>query len=200
MIRRRLARTLLAALVLTACGPRTTPPPEPGTTRGVPPDLRGVRVLLFPVQQNLAVPGDPDAELAFGLRERGRGVLWVSAEEVEEVLARSPAMQARTRGLPVGVFLQAEVERVGDPLYGELRRTASLVDAAVAFIPVQASLEAAPGGDPRVRFHAALIDVRTGRVLWFGVLEGGAFPARDPRGLASAVDEVARTLVWYGSP
>jgi hypothetical protein len=116
------------------------------------------------------------------------------------MLARSPAMQARTRGLPVGIFLQAEVERVGDPLYGELRRTASLVDAAVAFIPVQASLEAAPGGDPRVRFQSALIDVRTGRVLWFGVLEGGAFPARDPRGLASAVDEVARTLIWYGGP
>jgi hypothetical protein len=188
------------ALLLTACGPRTTPPPEPGTTRGVPPDLRGVRVLLLPVQQNLAVPGDPDAELAYGLRERGRGILWVSAAEVEEMLARSPAMQARTRGLPVGIFLQAEVERVGDPLYGELRRTASLVDAAVAFIPVQASLEAAPGGDPRVRFQAALVDVRTGRVLWYGVLEGGAFPARDPRGLASAVDEVARALIWYGGP
>jgi hypothetical protein len=189
---------VLAALLLAACGPKTAPPPAPGTTRGVPPDLRGVKVLLLPVQQNLAVPGDPDAELAYGLRERGPDVLWVSAAEVEEVLARSPAMQARTRGLPVGIFLQAEVERVGDPLYGELRRTASLVDASVAFIPIQSSLEATPGEEPRVRFQATLIDVRTGRVLWFGVLEGGAYPARDPRGLASAVDEVARTLIWYG--
>jgi hypothetical protein len=159
-----------------------------------------VRVLLLPVQQNLAVPGDPDAELAFGLRERGRGVLWISAAEVEEVLARSPAMQARTRGLPVGIFLQAEVERVGDPLYGELRRTASLVDAAVVLLPVQASLEGTPGQDPRVRFQATLIEVRTGRVMWFGVLEGGTYPANDPRGLASAVEEVARTLIWYGGP
>lgn len=184
--------------VLAACGPRTSPPPEPGTTRGVAPDLRGVRVLLLPVQQNLAVPGDVDAELAFGLRERGRGVEWISTAEVEEVLARSPAIQARTRGLPVGIFLQAEVDRIGDPLYGELRRTATLVDATAALLPIQASLEAAPGADPRVRLHATLIEVRTGRVLWFGVLEGGAYPANDPRGLASAVEELARTLIWYG--
>jgi len=193
-------RIAVLALAIAACGPRSTPPPEPGTTRGVPPDLRGVRVMLLPVQQNLAVPGDPDAELAYGLRERGQGVLWVSAAEVDQMLARNPAMQARTRGLPVGVFLQAEVERIGDPLYGELRRAASLVDAAVVFLPIQASLEAAPGEDPRVRFTSTLIDARSGRVLWFGILEGGAFPARDPRGLASAVDEVARTLIWYAGP
>jgi hypothetical protein len=200
-VRRRFAVVALAgALAISACGPRTAPPPEPGSTRGVAPDLRGVRVLLLPVQQNLAVPGDPDAELSYGLRERGRGVLWVSADEVEQMLARSPAMQGRTRGLPVGVFLQAEVERIGDPLYGELRRTASLVDAEAVFLPVQASLEALPGEDPRVRFVSTLIDVRTGRIMWFGVLEGGAFPAGDPRALASAVDEVARTLIWYAGP
>jgi hypothetical protein len=197
-VRGRRAGIALAAAWLVACGPRTALPPEPGTTRGVAPDLRGVRVLILPVQQNLAVPGDLDAELSFGLRERGRGVLWVSASEAEEVMARSPAMQARTRGLPVGIFLQAEVQRVGDPLYGELRRTASLVDASAVFLPVEASLEAAPGEDPRVRFTTTLIEVRTGRVMWFGVLEGRSFPAGDPRGLASAVEEVARTLIWYG--
>jgi hypothetical protein len=159
-----------------------------------------VRVLLLPVQENLAVSGDADAELAYGLRERGSGISWISAADVEERLARSPAVQARTRGLPVGVFLQAEVNRIGDPLYGDLRRTAALVDAEAVLVPVQASLQAAPGEDPRVRFVTALIDVRSGRVLWFGVLEGGPFPAGDPRGLASAVDEVARTLIWYGGP
>jgi hypothetical protein len=186
------------ASVLAACG--TAPPPEPGTTRGVAPDLRGRRVLLLPVQQNLGVVGDLDAELAYSLRERGRGIEWISAAEVEERMARSPGMQARTRGLPVSVFLQAEVDRVGDPLYGELRRTAALVDAEAVFLPVQASLESPPGEDPRVRFVATLIDVRTGRVAWFGLLEGGAFPAGDPRGLASAVDEIARSLLWYARP
>lgn len=194
----RAAASWVAAAVLVACG--TAPPPEPGATRGVAPDLRGLSVLLLPLQQNLGVVGDPDAELAYGLRQRGRDIAWISAAAVEERMARSPGVPARTRGLPVSVFLQAEVDRVGDPLYGELRRTAALVDAEVVFLPVQASLEAAPGADPRVRFVSALIDVRTGRVGWFGVLEGGAFPSGDPRGLASAVDEIARTLLWYMRP
>jgi hypothetical protein len=119
--------------------------------------------------------------------------------EVEEILARSPAVQARTRGLQVGSFIAAEVERVGDPLYGELRRLASLVDADVVLLPVQSALVAVPGGEPSVRFWTALIDVRSGRVLWFSVLDGEPFPRGDPRGLASAVDALARTLLWYAT-
>jgi hypothetical protein len=182
-----------------ACG-GTAPPPEPGTIQGVAPDLRGVRVLLLPVQQNLGVPGDLDAELAYGLRERGRDVSWITTAEVEEVLARSPALQTRTRGLPVGIFVQAEVERIGDPLFGELRRIAAVVDAQAIVLPVQGALASAPGEAPRVRLWAALVDVRSGRVPWFVVMEGGPFPAGDPRALASAVDQVAQSLFWYVTP
>jgi hypothetical protein len=180
-----------------ACGSRSAPPPEPGTVRGFAPDLRGRRVLLLPVQQNLGVPGDPDAEMAFGLQARGAGVEWVLPAEVDAVLARSPSVQARTRGLPVGAFTVAEVERVGDPLYGELRRMASLVSADAVLLPVQAAVALEPDAQPRVRLWTALIEVRTGRVMWFSVLEGESVPRGDPRGLASAVDELARTLLWY---
>ncbi|HET9947513.1 MAG TPA: hypothetical protein VFQ22_01180 [Longimicrobiales bacterium] len=188
---------LAAAAAASACGGGTAPPPEPGTMRGLAPDLRGMRVLVLPVQNRLAVPGDPDAELAFGLRARGAGVEWIFPAEVEEILARTPAMDASTHGLPVSAFLMAEVQRVGDPLYGELRRMAALVDAQVVLLPVQAALEPVPGDDPRVRFWTALIDARTGRVAWFSVLEGGSYPQGDPRALASAVDEVTRMLLWY---
>ena len=192
----RLRRVVLPALcVVAACGPR--PLPEPGTVRGSAPDLRGRTVLVLPVQHVLGVPGNADAELAFGLESRGAGVGWVLPAEVEEVLARSPAMQTRTRGLPADYFLAAEVDRVGDPLYGELRRLAALVDADAIVLPVQASLESIPGEDPRIRFWTALIEVRNGRVMWFSVLEGSGFPVGDPRGLASAVEEVARSLLWY---
>jgi hypothetical protein len=153
--------------------------------------------MLLPVQQNLGVLGDPDAELVFGLQSRGRGVEWILPAEVDEILARSPALQARTRGLPVGDFVAAEVQRVGDPLFGELRRMSSLVSADVILLPVQAAVASEAGADPTVRFWTALIEARTGRVLWFSVLEGEAFPRDDPRGLASAVDEVARALLWF---
>jgi hypothetical protein len=153
--------------------------------------------MVLPVQQVLGVPGDADAELAYGLGERDVEVTWILPDEIQEVLSRSPGVRASLRGLPVGQFLTAEVRRVGDPLYGELRRLASLVDAEAALIPVQASLEAEPGESPTVRFWTALIETRTGRVLWFSILDGDAHASGDPRGLASAVDEVARSLLWY---
>ena len=187
---------ILVALVLSACG-GNTPPPGPGASLGTPPDLRGARVLVLPVQQVLGVSGDPDAELAFGLLTRTQDVGWVLAHEVEEVLARSPGINASTRGLGVGHFLQAEVRRIGDPLFGQLRRLAALVDTDAVLLPVEAAVAADVGEGPRIRWSVALISVRTGRVPWFSVVEGEAFPADDPRGLASSVDRLARTLLWY---
>lgn len=153
--------------------------------------------MVLPVQNNLGVRGDPDAELAFGLHERGVAVEWILPDQVEEVLQRSPGIRASLTGLPVGQFLQAEVLRVGDPLYGELRRLGALVDAEVVLLPVQMALAADAGSEPTVRVWTALIDIRTGRVLWFSILDGGAFPAGDPRGLASAVETMTRTMLWY---
>jgi len=155
--------------------------------------------MVLPVQESLRVPGDPDAELAFGLREHGRGVEWIFPQQLDEALQQAPGMQTQTRGLPVGYFLQGEVNRIGDPLFGDLRRLGALVDAEAVLLPVQAALASVPDDDPRVRFWTTLIEVRTGRVLWFSVLEGQSFPADDPRGLASAADVVARTLLWYVS-
>lgn len=189
-----------AALLLTACG-GTAAPPQPGDSRGVPPDLRGRSVMLLPVQHNLGIPGDPSAELTFALTERGDQVDWILEDEIQEILERSPGIDADTRGLPVGVFLQAEVDRIGDPLYGQLRRMASLVDADAVVLPVAASYEANPeveGSTPRVRLTATIIEPRSGRVLWFGVEEGGDFDRTDPRALASAAERLARTIVWYG--
>lgn len=195
---RRAPLAALAALLgAWACGPRTAPPPEPGTVSGVAPDLRGRRVMVLPVQHALGVPGDPDAELAHALRERGAEVSWILPAEVSRILARSPSVQARTSGLPVGDFLVAEVTRVGDPLYGELRRMAALVDAEVILLPVQVGLAAEAGAQARVRFWTTLLEVRTGRVLWFSVLEGAPAPAGDPRALATAADAVASALLWY---
>jgi len=156
--------------------------------------------MVLPFQLRSGVAGDPDAELAFTLKIRGGEVKWIFEAEIAEVLDRSPGIQARTRGLPVGLFLQAEVERVGDPLFGLLRRMAALVDAEVVLLPVMASFqvnELVVEGTPRVRLTVALIVPRTGRVVWFGIEEGGDFSQQDPRGLASAAEELVRTLLWY---
>jgi hypothetical protein len=70
----------------------------------------------------------------------------------------------------------------------------------VIVLPVQASFEtnqSVEGAAPTVRFAVALVLARTGQILWFGIEEGGEFDQQDPRGLASAVENLARTMLWY---
>lgn len=185
-------------LLVAACGGSRAPAPEAGDSTGRVPNLQGRRVMVLPVQEVRGLPAGADAEIAFALQDRaGDRVQWVLPREMREILRRSPGMPIRIEGLPVGVFLQAEVNRVGDPLFGYLRRLAAITDAELALIPVQ--VRHRPGGEgtePAVEIAAALIQARTGRVYWFGVLEGEPGGAGDPRALASAADALARALIW----
>ena len=72
--------------------------------------------------------------------------------------------------------------------------------ADAILLPIAATYEAneaIPDSGPRVRITATLIEPRTGRVMWFGIEEGGEFDNDDPRALASAVERLSRTLFWY---
>jgi hypothetical protein len=190
--------SVLAAVTVVGCVHRHAPPPGPGTSRGTPPDLRGVSVMVFPVQRSAGVGGDLDAEVAFGLRSRGPDVGWILPADLQRALDRSPGLGSRVRGLDIAAFGVGEVRRIGDPLYGDLRRLASVVDGQVALIPLQASLVAdTAGAGTAVALSATLIDVRGGYVLWFGVVKGDAGDPADPAPLASAADALARTLLWY---
>ncbi len=171
---------------------------EAGSESGSVPDLRGRRVMLFPVQMVRGIAGglDPELELAFALTGRGSQVLWVLPGEMRSAVARSPGLQMEVDALPVGIFLQAEVERVGDPLFGYLRRLAALTGADLALIPVQVryreAVDTIPGATEIV---AALLSARNGRVYWFGIVEGQGGGPDDPGSLASAADALARKLV-----
>jgi hypothetical protein len=153
--------------------------------------------MVLPVQNSTVAAGDPDAELAFALRDRGPGVSWVLPPRLQEVLDRSPGLAVRIHALQVGVFSQAEVQRIGDPLYGDLLRLSALVEAQMALIPLRAWVASGEEGS-RVVISAALVHVRTGRVLWFGVEEGKPAEPEDPGALASAVDALTAKLLWYG--
>ena len=191
--------TLVLALILaaSACGGGRAPAPEPGASQGTPPDLRGSTVMVLPFQGATGVTGDVDAELAFGLRDRAPGVDWVLPPRLQQALDRSPGLNIRIHGLQVGVFSAAEVQRVGDPLFGDLLRLGALVDAQTALLPVRAWVATDEAGGSRVRISAALVQVRTGRVLWFGVVEGTPAEGEDPGALASAVDALTQKLIWY---
>ncbi|MFH1762815.1 MAG: hypothetical protein ABIF09_01365 [Gemmatimonadota bacterium] len=152
--------------------------------------------MVLPVQLKPGVSQGTlaDPELAHALRTRGEGVTWVFPPEMERILERSPGVPAQIRGLPVQIFLQAEVDRVGDPLFGHLLRLAGLTGADVALIPVE--LKYGEGGV--YLMSAALIATSTGRVSWYGVIEGAAGEAQNPATLASAAEMLARALFPFG--
>ena len=191
--------TMLAVTVINGCGGGTVEAPTAGTFRGFPPDLRGRRVMVFPVQIRTGVRDDADPEIAFAFRERSDEVEWIFPEELEAVLARAPGIPTRVRGLPVGQFLRSEVRRVGDPLYGQLRRLGEMTRSEVAFIPVQIRVGPDEAGEgSAVEIVSTILNVRSGRVVWFGVVAGNPGPLTDFASIASAVENLAATLLWYG--
>jgi hypothetical protein len=167
------------------------------------PSLVGQRVIVFPVQRNFGIDGNATAELSFALQGPGAGPEWLLPAELERTLARSPALNAPLENLPVDVFLRAEVNRIGDPIYGVLRRIGAVTDANLALMPVAVragapstdSAGVAVDGPTAAEFVAALIEVRSGRILWFGIEAGRPAADDDPRRLASAAEALALRLV-----
>lgn len=152
--------------------------------------------MVLPIQLKNSVPTGvlADEEVAHALGSRGEGVTWVFPPDLEQALERSPGVPARIFGLPVQVFDQAEVNRIGDPLYGNLLRLSTMTGADVALLPTK--LEYAETG--AYVLGAAVIAARTGRVSWYGVVEGIAGEAENPAALASVADLLARTLLPFG--
>lgn len=176
------------------CGGKAVAPLA-GMSMGALPDLRGQQVMVLPVQSVRGLAAAPDAEVAFALGEASSSVRWVLPPELRDVLARSPGVLVRIDALPVGVFMRTEVNRVGDPLYGDLRRLAALTSADLALIPVEVRVgPPKESGGAAVEIAAALLSARTGRVYWFGIVEGESGVPGDARTVASAAEVLARML------
>ena len=189
----RAAAGIGLVLALAACAGSA---PSAGSSRGAVPDLSGVAVMVLPVQAVRGVPGDLSAELVFALRERGPQVRWIVPDTLRAALARSPALDVPLEALPVGVFLRVQVNRLGDPMFGYLRRLNALTGAPLALIPVEVRYRAATPDRPgAVEMVAALVSAESGRVGWFGVVEGEAAAGTSPRAIASAADALARRLL-----
>lgn len=188
----------LIVLTLAACAPAQRAAPTVGEGRGVVPDLRGQRVMVLPIQRMNGVRDDADSEIEFVFDGRADEVDWVFTGEIRRVLDRSPGVQANTRGLPVSMFLQSEVDRIGDPLYGFLRRLGALVNSDIVFLPVQMAYAPVNAeGEMGLEISAALIQVRTGRVFWYGVVGGQPGPVDDFATVATAVEALAAQVLWF---
>ena len=189
--------TLLATVIALGCA-GTRPAPSAGDSQGTIPDLRGRRVMVFPVQLQAGVLGDVDLEISFAFRNKSARVVWIFSDELEAVVQRSPSVDTTVRGLPVGIFLRAEVRRISDPLWGQLLRLGALTNSDIALIPVAVRPgTSVAGGTSTVEIVTTILNVRTGRVIWFGVVAGRPGSVADFGLIASAVEELAETLLWY---
>lgn len=186
--------------MLAGCGLRSSDPPAPGDARGAVPDLHGQDVMVLPVQRAAGISRrgggpSPDDEIAYALEDAAPNVEWAFPRELREMLEMSPGFEVRIDGLDVGVFLQAEVERVGDPLFGQLRRLSALAGADLALIPVRVLHRGETDNAPAaVEVTATLLDARSGRVFWFGMVEGAPGPPGDPAAMASAAEALTRAM------
>lgn len=193
--------TTLGALV--ACGGGSgSEVPTPGTSTGLVPNLERQSVMVLPVQIQQGVPpsAEADRELRYALEQHGPSVNWLFPDTLRTITGRNPGIDVRLEGLPVGIFLRAQVERIGDPLFGQIRRLNALTSAPVVLIPVRLRYRSTPEAvgdqvfEPAMELTAALLHARSGRVFWFGVVDGATGGPEDPRTLATAADRLARAV------
>jgi hypothetical protein len=199
------SNSIFAALMaLAACSRPQAAPPVPAASTA--PVLIGETVMIFPVQRGSVPVADTsarhfvvaqeklDAELAYWLPQLANGVRWVLPEQIQRAITRSPTLQIDIHNLGVGAFQRAQVKRVGDPLYGDLRKLSAVLDARVAVIPVAAELIGASPQTARVQVATAVIDALGGHVLWFGVIESDTAARGADAGVASVAQALARTF------
>jgi hypothetical protein len=204
MKRLLLIATLFA--LTSGCGGarQTAAPPEP-TTRPAP-VLVGYKVMLLPTQRGPVPVADAqmqhfpldgaklDAEIAYWVPQLAGAVNWVLPNTIQRAIDRSPTLGVDMKNLPVSSFQRAQVKRIGDPLFGDLRRLAAVLDARIAVVPVAAELIGPTRAEARAQVATAVIDTFDGTVLWYGVLEGDAGTQGDDAALASAAQAFARAF------
>jgi hypothetical protein len=157
-------------------------------------------VLVLPAQ---AAPGgreggEPvpglDGEIAYWLGEVAPRVTWVLPPDIERALTRSPSLQIQLHALAVSSFHRAQVEIIGDPLFGDLRSLNALMNARFALVPVAAAYVTRAAGAGRVEIEVALIDTLGGRVLWYAAVAGDPGDPDSPSVVATAARALARAI------
>ena len=185
---------LPALLYIGGCSARSQPAPQAGYERGGIPEFAGVRVIVLPVQRHASAQDDLDRELEYALEQRGEEVAWVFPAALRSTIRRNPGLGIRIDALPVQGFLSAEVQRIGDPLFGNLYRLGALTDASYALLPIEARPNQGDQG-VSLELSAVLLELRGGQVLWFGIVEGGEGVEGTPYVSATAAEALARRIV-----
>jgi len=133
-----------------------------------------------------------DAEIAYWLKQNNK-TRWFLGDQIDRALERSPGLDVHPRELAVGIFQRGMVERIGDPLFGDIRKLAAVFDANVAVLPVGAEYVGASRETARLQIATALIAMDAD-VKWFGIIEGTESGVDSQAAIASAAQAFARAF------
>lgn len=165
LVRLRGWLAVLALLALAACGAAASV----GGGGAAPLPFAGQRVLVLPTRADpdlAPLARRLDAELHFALQERDTTATWLPPSTLRESLARSPGFAPDPAALPADRHLERGDEPVGEALGSVLRRYAALVGSRLVVAPHL--LPFAGEGAGGLQLRAAVVDARTGNVLWRG--------------------------------
>jgi hypothetical protein len=197
---RRLAALACALLAAAACGGRPKPPPgQPAPAVAVAPmDLGGQRVLILPVQASAGIQftrEDVTSELVAALRARDTRTQWIDPARLRRSLASSPNFAPDPAALPNDRYEVHGERRIQGGLGDAVRRYMALTEARLVVIPRSAVLVSPDSAPAFVRMSAAVVDARTGFVVWHGEADGRPAPAEDRALIASAAEAMAARMV-----
>ena len=196
--RAALACALLAAS-FSGCGGKKPPPGQPVPAVSVAPmDLGGQRVLILPVQASAGLQFNRELitqEIVDALRGRDTRTQWVDPARLRRSLAQSPNFAPDPAALPNDRYEMHGQRRIQGGLADAVRRYMALTEARLVVIPRSALLVSPDSAPAFVRLNVAVVDARTGFVVWFGEADGLPAPPNDRALISTAAAALAVRLV-----
>lgn len=200
---RRLAALACALLpvLASACGggKAKAAPGQPAPAVAVAPmDLGGQRVLILPFQTSSGLQfnrEDVTTELVSALRERDTRTQWIDPARLRRSLAASPTFAPDPAALPNDRYEMHGERRIQGGLADAVRRYMALTEARLVVIPRSALLVQPDSAPAFVRMNVAVVDARTGYVVWYGEADGQPAAPDDRALIVTAAEAMAARLV-----
>lgn len=206
LLRRRLARrtlplacAALAVLAAAACGGKKPPPGQVAPAVSIAPmDLGGQRVLILPVQASSGLPFNREIitdEIVAAIHARDTRTQWIDPARLRRTLAGSPNFAPDPAALPNDRYEAYGDRRIQGGLHDAVRRYMALTEARLVVIPRSATLVTPDSGAAFVRLSAAVVDARTGMLVWWGEADGTPGDPADRALVTSAATALAVRLL-----
>jgi hypothetical protein len=195
-----LACAALAVLVSAAgCGGKKPPPGGIAPAVAIAPmDLGGQRVLILPVQAASGLPVNREIvtdEIVAAIRARDTRTQWIDPARLRRSLAQSPNFAPDPAALPNDRYEVHGDRRIQGGLQDAVRRYMALTEARLVVIPRSAVLITPDSGGAFVRLNAAVVDARTGLLVWWGEADGQPAEPGSRALITTAAQALAARLV-----